>query len=222
MSETSSPRSPVRRGLHIMRRDTRRALGEPPIPHDHDLIICSPGGCGTSVFLEFFRHHRHTNWPLDGDGFKHRVQPPHLENPETKVIFMYSDPTDAVISLYARGYADAQSLKLGSRSLAFPATIEAFAASGRDQMGLTRQFNAWTAAGRDYPVLFVRYETAWEHLDEIGAYAGVSDEVMAQFPEQRERTTDRTALGEATVESLDRIYEPLRRSHARLADVEVR
>lgn len=59
---------------------------------DHDLLIVSPGGVGTTFMLEFFGKHLRCNHPHDKDYLKHLPCPPKRYSPSTRFLYIYGEP----------------------------------------------------------------------------------------------------------------------------------
>lgn len=84
----------------------------------YDALIISPGGGGTTYFLEYLKKNTNLqcNDTYDLDGFKHMsFNKEHKINSVNcdKIIYIYSDPKLAIDSHYRREWAKDQLLKLG-------------------------------------------------------------------------------------------------------------
>jgi hypothetical protein len=185
------------------------------VPARIKVLTVSPGGCGTTMLMDFFAERTTSNDPGDRDGLKHFPGPPLPLNPRCRVIYLHGDPVDMCVSLFRRGYASHQSAKI-NRTLgnATPLivqgeTIDEYAAKGTDCLGFNQHFGHWHNDPRPYDVAFVRYDTLWDHLPKVLDFAGLDPRLAAGFPARLERhRTDH--ISPETTRRLVEIYEPLR------------
>ncbi len=209
--------------------DRRSALNDlKPVPKVFDCIVSSAGGAATSMLLEFLSQYCNTNDPGGRDLYdqvhlyKHLASPPRLEKDTTKVLFLYADPVDVVLSLHRRDHAFEHSIRLGSRKLWFPRNVERFAASGRDLLRLEAHFDAWISpAAREYEILVLRYERLWDNLDVILQHIGLRADLAAHFPAKQKRQSHSWEGSPTVIAQLRTIYGPLIGKMQRLHDVEL-
>ncbi|KAK3260078.1 hypothetical protein CYMTET_30948, partial [Cymbomonas tetramitiformis] len=108
-----------------------------------DIHICSVGGVGTDLLLEFFDTAGFkVNLVTDRDYLKHTHCPPTYG--DTKVaprvcLYLFGDPLDSVCSHYRRGWAYSQAHKTSGGSTlvetSFPPTFEEYLKRGEDLFG---------------------------------------------------------------------------------------
>ena len=68
---------------------------------------------------------------------------------------------------------------------------------GADHLRREEQFDEWSRARpRSYPILLVRYETFWDHVDAVLDFLEVPAAHRARFPEHRSRQTRLDTLPE--------------------------
>ncbi len=210
----------VRAGKIIDRAHFVRRIKPEQLPGE--FLICSPGGVGTTFLMRFFNNYVQTNDPFDKDGLKHLPAPPQNIAPSARAAFILSDPVSAVLSIYAREFAEQHSIKLGSRSLVIPQSLEEYAQEGRDHLGLETQFNLWrNPSRRSYPVLFIRYESIWEQLEQLYHFFGVAENELQLFPRQKTRRSRREQYSQETITKLETIYRPLTISMEQVGHLEL-
>ena len=151
------------------------------------------------------------------------------------MIYLYGDPAHAIASFFRRnltprsvvepddshpgfaGFARAHCKYLEGEyeRISEGYSLDDFLSSPDDPFGLEDHFHRWTAARVPYPILLVRYETLWDHLEEIYEFVGLprgGSGDLSSLQEDLRRTPSR-----ATHESMAR----LRVKYARLiADIE--
>jgi hypothetical protein len=150
---------------------------------------------GTSPINLIGRHHSHQ-----------RV--PDRDVPEgNKIIYVYGDPAHAVASFFRRAAnEDPDDPHPGHRNflarhcrniegdldkLTVDYSLDDFLRSDGDPFALADHFHSWMTATVPYPVLFVRYETLWEHVEEVFDFVGIPRGEAASFPEKRQTYVDR-------------------------------
>lgn len=193
------------------------------VPARIKALTVSPGGSGTTLLMDFLAAHTVSNDPGDRDGLKHFAGPLLPLNPRCRVIYIYGDPVEMCISLFRRGYASHQSVKLTRRlvSVAAPVTanesIEAFARQGIDRLGFNAHFHRWLNTPRPYEVAFVRYDALWKSLPQVLKFLRLDPELARRFPARLDRHRA-DHLAAETIHRLEEIYAPLRREMAALGD----
>ena len=125
------------------------------------------------------------------DGLKHFPVRPKKLPKGVKVLYLYGDPVDATNSLYRRNYHTAQSVKLSGR-LPKARTLNDITASSLtiDPIGMAEHFKRWATDTEElnYPLLIVRYDEMWEHLEKILSFCNIPSDEIKKFPEKRART----------------------------------
>lgn len=191
-----------------------------------DLLVVSPGGAGTTFVLEFFGQHMRTNYAKsEWDGLKHINRPDHPILRDCRVkrcLYLYAEPVQTVLSLFRRDFQTAMAYKttaqFGSvwdyrrgikRALSgAPLAFEDYLRSGVDAFGLEAHFSAWTRPENPpFPILCQKYETLFDHLDELLEFSGIPAEHFADFPAKKERNSTPQALPADQRAVLERICE---------------
>ena len=181
------------------------------LPSDLELLVCSYGGVGTTFLIDFLAKYKTCNDRDDRDGFKHLDRPPPSRNSKLKAIYIFGNPIDAVYSLFRRNFHHEQSYKLLERyrnlkPIPLGMSLETYAVEDTDRFQFENHFMNWSERQFQYPVLFVRYEKIWDHLDTLLEFAGVPAGEKESFPEKKERKTQPQEISEAVHASMRRIY----------------
>ena len=157
------------------------------------------------------RHHTHTRVPYD-------VVPE-----GKKVIYLYGDPAHSIASFFRRAANEdpddphprhsnfiarhCRNVEGDLGNITDGYGLDDFLRSDDDPFGLADHFHSWLWAKVPYRILFLQYETLWDHLEEIFDYLGIPPAETANFPERRENHVER-----------NRKYdEPLRRLRSKYA-----
>jgi len=116
------------------------------------------GGCGT-LFFQRAIEREDIYHSIFSQGDRHRTNPPEFQ-PDDKIVYLFGDPRNAVLSFYSRGFGQlhAKNLKVDYSRDLFPRTIEDYICQNRDAWGLELHFDTWQKL-KDRPnTLYVRYE----------------------------------------------------------------
>jgi hypothetical protein len=145
------------------------------------------------------------------DGFKHACPPPECGNPSLKAVYVFGDPIDATLSLFRRGLQHHHSQKLaknllGAEPIPPDISLASYADAGTDRLGFAMHFRCWMNSRRTYPVLMLRYETLWEHVDRIVEYFRIESSAARAFPPRKIRATTMERYDAETMRKLQRMY----------------
>lgn len=162
------------------------------VPQNLQLIVCSGGGVATTMLCDFLSEYYKLNEKSDKDSLKHLPMPPISFRSNFKCIFLYGDPVNTTISLFRRNYHHLQSRKLQRHKIhkkIIPPkmTLEEYADSGVDSLGLHEQFVNYLESHLIYPTLFIRYEFLWENLLHIQNFLGKTKMDFDKFPKKNSR-----------------------------------
>lgn len=195
---------------------------------DHADYVVSCGGGGSKLFAKFLHpdlsktqintYHLHDRDPagIPVDGRNH--------------IYLFSDPRDAILSFFKRRaqrhdrhdfFARPEDAAMRARPDpdwvikhlknlgGDPASIDPdwdlddyLRQATQDVFGLEAHLDNWRRAAQDRPVLFVRYETLWQHEDALKALLG---RPQAHLPTFIPRTADWRSEPALTQHGLDRL-----------------
>ena len=75
-------------------------------------------------------------------------------------------------------------------------SLDTYATEGIDKFQFENHFLNWSERYSQYPVLFIRYEKIWDHLDELLEFAGIPIEEKRLFPERKERKSEAMTIAE--------------------------
>lgn len=173
-----------------------------------ELLLSSFGGVGSKCLLK----------GVLGTGKWHRLRhahthmrtPPNAATAERrKIVYMFGDPLDAVLSFFDRRSRGRTILhgfsgKVGPPQMDWVVThcrhlggdyermdanwsLEDYLENGEDLFRMEDHFDRWTTSKMSYPILTIRYETMWEHLPLIFAYLCLPQSRIRGFPPKRER-----------------------------------
>jgi len=190
---------------------------------DIEVLIVSAGGVGTTFLMKAIGAYRKINSPDNADGFKHLPLPPLSLNKDLKVIYIYGNPLMACLSLFRRGFQVVQSIKSQQyleEQFTIPQdmSLDAYAAIGEEGHYFERHLNNWKDAYRLYPTLFIRYETLFEQVETIAEYLDLPKDFVEQFPAKQARKSNKAQLNPATLQALEKLYEPTAKAFAQLPD----
>jgi hypothetical protein len=183
---------------------------------DHTLQITSFGGVGTTMLYRFLEEHD-ANTPSGHDWlpWKHLPAPP--VDSEVKegfrAVYVFGNPMDAILSVFRRDFQHWHVQNMNTEQ-AYEEwndqwTLRDFLNQERDYFRMREQFHNWIEADRSYPIMYVKFDTLWEHLPELFAFAGLPTRCIDEFPDQRERTSDWTEEEEFVWRGLREFYGDL-------------
>jgi hypothetical protein len=180
---------------------------------EHTVQVTSFGGCGTSAVYAYLSDAGLDIPKTFGQfPFKHQRVPPDptIVPPGFRVVYLYGDPRNAVLSIFRRGrqlshYRGMRLANPSSEAQARLSSLESFVRAGIDYYELEDHFEQWWGrSSHSFPVLFVRYELlahVWPTLrDFVGLPAGYPCLPL------KSRSSDWRSLPPPTQTQLDRIY----------------
>ena len=197
--------------------------------------VTSFGGVGTSaLMLALSAAGAAINSGGDCDGVKHlpfgrlmREKASHmLKNPPvSRILYVYDDPTDAVMSLFRRGYNWDQLDKTRSDlpAPASPETLQEYAEREDDPFQFEAHFDSF-ATQRAYPIAFVQQSRALQHAGDLADFLQLNgtrlraqlEAVMGKQRPQRRvallSRTNRTAFAPGSRRALVEPARPLQPS----------
>lgn len=203
-----------------------------------DFHVVSFGGVGSKLVVKGLcpgqspkiLNSRHHHWR----------QPPRSLDWQTRVIFLFGDPRDSVISFFNRrntmhaghgfqgkdraGKPDwpqrhCRNLEGDWQELSTEWDLAAFLAHGRDLFRLQEHFDNWLTSARPKRVLFVRFEELWSNLPEVLAFLDLPAQRAATFPPRQGRGSDWRRQSDELRVGLDTLYGNLARRLETLPDV---
>lgn len=199
---------------------------------DHRIQFASYGGVGTTFLYRFLERHglstpprksRTTSGAKVGDWgkWKHmRVPPGTTGNPwylvpdDYRAVYLFGNPMDAVVSLFRRGYQLENAKRIGGDWENWDPSWELldYLRNGEDLYHLEDHFHQWVKCpreGRGYPILVVRYESIFDHLEEVFDFLRIPSSLRTSFPAPLPRRSDWRRQPEKIREGLEAMYGPL-------------
>lgn len=138
-----------------------------------DVYVVSWGGVATSYFMKWLqRNNIKVNSASDRDKLKHISSPDNskLVNVKfKKVIFIYDDVLNSLVSLWRRGYHKAQIYKLSNRKIIISreTTLKQYANKGKDLFKFQQMYENWAKTKKDYDCLFVKGTQMYKYKFQI-------------------------------------------------------
>jgi hypothetical protein len=188
-------------------------------------ILNQPPPGASSINL-VWRHHTHKRIP---DGSIPAGK---------KVIYVYGDPAHSIASFFRRaanedpddphpGHANflarhCRNLEGDVDRITVGYTLEDFLHTPEDPFRLAHHFQSWMTATVSYPILFVRYEELWNHVEEIFDFIGIPRAEAVRFPERRENYVERNRKYDEPLARLRIKYAPFIAEIARLPPILLR
>ena len=135
-----------------------------------------------------------------------------------RVLFIFKDPVEALVSRYGHGHCMHLAGDCGAEA-AFP-KLDRYAKEGRDRMGLLDFFQAYAGPAdpqRAFPIVLLNYHKLWDNPDALMDVLGLPRKWGDSFPERTEtvrndltaRAEGNAAHSEDTRAGLERLYAPI-------------
>lgn len=171
------------------------------------LVVSSFGGVGSKCLVKGLLQTE--DKAVLGMAHTHlRVPPPkHVLDGRT-MIYIFGDPYNAVVSFFKRRTKKTRSHGFNTREGdgdVFWAVnhcrniggehekmnpqwdLAAYLDNGVELFRIEEHFHNWVNAITTYPILFVRYETMWQHLGTIFEFVGLPGSAVSKFPPRESR-----------------------------------
>jgi hypothetical protein len=190
------------------------------------ILVSSFGGVGSKCLVKGLLQTQ--DEALLGPSHTHLRAPPEKRALDGRtMIYMFGDPYNALISFFKRRikrtaahgfkgferegdifWALKHCRNIGGNHEAMKPEwdLAAYLDNGVDLLKMEEHYDNWVNAKTDYPILFVRYETMWDHLREICNFVGLPESVIAAFPGQEARGSRWEDEPEATMANLKKVY----------------
>ena len=154
--------------------------------------------------------------------------PPKLIPSDIKIIYLYGDPVLAAFSIFRRNlhYYHSKKLLTINRKRISPIpgsmTLDEYASNGIDKFYFKDHFKNWFCSEIQNPILFMKYESIFEHRDVIIDFFELPKEALSDFPLQKERKSSEAGLNKITLKNLNRMYGEFKEEIDSLDDYEIR
>ena len=87
---------------------------------------------------------------------------------------------------------------------------------------IRRHFHNWRTEPTQHPILFIRAETIWNHLDVLQSFLDLPAEAMASFPKKKERSSSCDDLSPRERERLNQLYGDFSEEIRQMPDTDIR
>jgi hypothetical protein len=200
----------------------------------HTVQVTSFGGAGTSMLCRFLERNGAdlpqtvvpNNVEKDWAPWKHmRMPPPDQWVPDDfRAIYVVSDPRNAIVSVFRRGYQYAHVQRMDGLVEQFHPSmgLSEYLNLGIDPFQLEDHFEQWTQCDRDYPILIVKYDHLWDRIGKIVEFAGLPEHAKHDFPERRARSSNWRTLPECDRTKLDALLDNLAGRISELPPLQIR
>jgi len=188
-----------------------------------DVCVVSYGGVGCSSLMRVLSGYIRVNNVDDKDGLKHRNSPSldvYSKAQIRRVIYIYNNPMNSVLSLYRRHYQRAQYKKLtGMIATDDVMTLENYIASGQDLFQLESHFHNWSAGSEKFPILMVNGATMYQpkNLQKLLRFLGVKIPLIL-FQQKPRKSNYKTVSPQIRL-GLETIYHSFNDELSKLDDV---
>lgn len=183
----------------------------------------SPGGCGSCALEDFFG--KAINYPRESWNAHER----NFTKPEagSKVAYIFADPCNIVLSYFRRGFLNApyyhcRHIDGDVNSLSQKNSwgiADYFLLMDTDPFKLRDHFFGWyNNKNRDYDIMFIRYETLNDNLEELCKWYSFDTEKCKNFT-FKQRNSDWKTSTEFVQLHLERLYGDFRNELLQLPDV---
>ncbi|GAC13360.1 hypothetical protein [Aliiglaciecola lipolytica] len=201
------------------------------------IVVNSFGGCGSKHLTKAIS--RSTgNYSLEKIHLHERF-PSNLKNKKiAKMVFLYADPYSVIKSFFWRQQVKSERHGFNSKSgkgiqtwpfqhcknidgvfgsLNPDWTIKEFLEHGEDLFKLEEFLDNWLEASVKFPIMFLRYDSMWDHIDEVSRFLDI-DTTLA-LGQKFCRTSEKMPLNDKQQAEFERIYETLSEKVSSLEDV---
>jgi hypothetical protein len=194
------------------------------------VLVSSFGGVGSKCLVKGLLQTEDQR--IMGQAHTHLRRPPEKRALDgRKMIYMFGDPYDAVISFFKRRIRKTRSHGFNTReadgdplwvvkhceniggdhqAMKPQWDLTNYLDNGVDLLRMEEHFDNWVNGKTEYPILFVRYETMWNHLREIFNFVGLPESAIPGFPPQESRGSRWQDEPEPIKLKLTKIYGRLR------------
>jgi len=211
------------------------------IPEELDFCIVSSGGVGSKMLVKALiassRLHRTGNRGLIA-AHSHMRIPPETIPEGTKILYMFGDPRDSVVSFFDRRKSKHDRHGFNTKIIDKPNIywvlqhcenvecktfdmdetwgLHKFLENGLDYFNLEEHFDSWFYSNTDYDIVFVRYENIWDNVKALGKTLELD---IKRFPEKIERRSKCENLDSADKTRCNEMYGSFSERINKLPDI---
>lgn len=194
---------------------------------NHLVQLTTFGGTGSSALSSYLRSHGVKLPETPGEApFKHqRVPPAKMDVPAGfKAIYLYSDPRNAMLSIFRRGaiwehYRGLFGRKPDAATADLISDVSRFLLERSDAFDLLGHVDNWLLAGKGYPVMFLDFEALPEAWDALRSFLELPERVECMPLIERNCAWEN--LSAESQRAISEIYEPVIARLAELPDVHI-
>lgn len=180
---------------------------------DVEIVVASCGGVGTTFLIDFLSKYKKVNHSQNSDKLKHLSIPPVSFRKFFKIVYVWGNPVDSVVSIFRRNYQQHLSIHLQSynrifyRILPKEMTLEQYVRVGKDRFLFKKNYLNWHNKYLACPTLFISYEKIWDYLPQLFAFLDIPLTEINRFPPKKIRASDVSSLDLALQASLKNWYK---------------
>ncbi len=196
------------------------------IPSEIDFCVVSSGGVGSKMLVKALKASSHLHRTGEREiiaAHSHLRVPPKIISANTRILYMFGDPRDAVVSFFDRRKSKHDRHGFNTKIIDKPNIhwvlqhcdniesqafdmdetwdLHKFLGNGLDYFKLEEHFDNWFYSNMDYNIVFVRYENIWDNVKALGKTLQLN---IDHFPDKIERrskwrnldSTDKTRCNE--------------------------
>jgi len=174
--------------------------------------ICSYGGSGSTMLIKFIGGYVRV---LKKKEMLHN--PNLMDTPSVnKYIYIFSNPLNSLISYFARNskrprFSIDHCINMDGnwQEMDPECNLKEYLKRKKDLYGLKDHLKKWKSMKAYYPIMFIKYETMWNHLGEIFEFLEIPRSEINKFPRFKERKSNFDGLEPGVKDELLKQYGEL-------------
>lgn len=191
--------------------------------------LVSPGGCGTFFMRDVVLRENYNKFFEAEKANTHRPNPNMPPNFKGKIIYLYSNPYNMILSFFKRGFLKSPYLhckyiggNLAEISKKEEWKLQEYLENGIDFFNLEKHFHNWFEfSQRNYEIMFVKYEFLQYSIEKILDWYGLPDRIDYFKSNFRKRKSNWTNQKIEIIEGLYKIYGSHKEFLDGLAEIEI-
>ena len=174
-----------------------------------DVCIVSYGGVGCTALMKVLSRYIRVNNLDDKDGLKHKRSPEldiYQKGKIKRVIYVYNNPMNAVLSLYRRHFHHAQYRKLTGQKAPPRFELQDYISSGEDMFQMNAHFHNWAKGSEKFPILLVNGATMYNQVNLRKILRFCQVKIPLILFKQKPRKSNYKVINNNIREGLEKIY----------------
>ena len=174
-----------------------------------DVCIVSYGGVGCTALMKVLGRYIRVNNLDDKDGLKHKNSPEldiYQKGKIKRVIYVYNNPMNAVLSLYRRHFHRAQYRKLTGKKAPPNFKLQDYISSGEDLFQMKSHFHNWTKGSQKFPILLVNGATMYRQVNLRKILKFCQVKIPLVLFKQKSRKSNYKVIDNNIRDGLEKIY----------------